>query len=75
VREDVAGPFRTRFGGGIVRQGKLDLWRSAEVALNEAGVTRVDRFDLCTSCRPDQFFSHRRDGKLRGVQGVLARVV
>jgi len=74
VREDVAGPFRARFGEGIVELGKLDLWRSAEVALNEAGVTRVDRFDLCTSCRSEQFFSHRRDGKLRGVQGVLARV-
>jgi YfiH family protein len=74
VRDDVADPFRARFGGGIVREGKLDLWRSAEAALREAGVTRVDRFDLCTSCRPEQFFSHRRDGKLRGVQGVLARV-
>jgi YfiH family protein len=74
VREDVAAPFRARFGAGIVQHGKLDLWRSAEAALNEAGVTHVDRFDLCTSCRPEQFFSHRRDGKLRGVQGVLARV-
>ena len=74
VREDVADPFRSRFGAGIVQQGKLDLRRSAEAALNEAGVTRVDRFDLCTSCRADLFFSHRRDGKSRGVQGVLARV-
>ena len=74
VRDDVADPFRARFGGAIVQQGKLDLWRSAEAALNEAGVMRVDRFDLCTSCRPEQFFSHRRDGKPRGVQGVLARV-
>src|SRR4029079_2228872 len=74
VRDDVADPFRARFGAGIVRDGKLDLWRSAEVALREAGVSRVDRFDLCTACRGDLFFSHRRDGKPRGVQGVLARV-
>ncbi len=74
VREDVAGPFRARFGAGIVQDGTLDLWRSAEVALHEAGVSRVDRFDLCTSCRADLFFSHRRDGKPRGVQGVVARV-
>jgi YfiH family protein len=74
VREDVADPFRTRFGATIVQQGKLDLWRSAEAALDEAGVTRVDRFDLCTACQPERFFSHRRDGKPRGVQGVLARV-
>jgi YfiH family protein len=74
VRRDVADPFRARFGAAVVQAGKLDLWRAAEAALNEAGVTRVDRFDLCTSCRGELFFSHRRDGKPRGVQGVLARV-
>ena len=74
VREDVADPFRARFGAGIVQGGRLDLWRGAEAALRDAGVARVDRFDLCTACRPEQFFSHRRDGKPRGVQGVLARV-
>ncbi len=74
VRDDVADPFRARFGSGIVKDGKLDLWRSAEAALHDAGVTHVDRFDLCTACRPELFFSHRRDGKPRGVQGVLARV-
>jgi copper oxidase (laccase) domain-containing protein len=74
VRDDVAEPFRVRFGRGIVRDGKLDLWTAAETALRDAGVSSVDRFDLCTACRPDLFFSHRRDGKPRGVQGVLARV-
>jgi polyphenol oxidase len=74
VREDVADPFRARFGADIVRRRKLDLWRAAEVALRDAGVSRVDRFDLCTACRAELFFSHRRDGKPRGVQGVLARV-
>jgi len=74
VRDDVGDPFRARFGEDIVRERKLDLWRAAEHALRDAGVTHVDRFDLCTSCRADLFFSHRRDGKPRGVQGVLARV-
>ena len=74
VRDDVADPFRARFGHDIVRDGKLDLWRAAEHALHDAGVTDIDRFDMCTSCRGDLFFSHRRDGKPRGVQGVLARV-
>jgi YfiH family protein len=74
VREDVADPFRARFGADIVRHRKLDLRRAAEVALRDAGVSRVDRFDLCTACRAELFFSHRRDGKPRGVQGVLARV-
>jgi len=74
VQDDVADPYRARFGGEVVRDGKLDLWRAAETALHDAGVPQVDRFDLCTACRPDLFFSHRRDGKPRGVQGVLARV-
>ena len=34
----------------------------------------IERVDLCTSCNPDRFFSHRRTGKPRGVQGVIARV-
>ena len=37
-------------------------------------VVRIERFDLCTSCNPELFFSHRRTGKPRGVQGVIARV-
>jgi YfiH family protein len=74
VRDDVADPFRARFGGEIVSGGRLDLWRAAEEALREAGVARVERVDLCTACHPDLFFTHRRDGKPRGVQGVLARV-
>jgi purine-nucleoside/S-methyl-5'-thioadenosine phosphorylase / adenosine deaminase len=74
VREDVAGPFRARFGDAVVRDGRLDLWRAAELALIEAGVKDVERTDLCTACHPELFFSHRRDGKPRGVQGVLARV-
>jgi YfiH family protein len=74
VRDDVAEPFRARFGREIVSDGRLDLWRAAGETLHEAGVAQVERFDICTSCHPELFFSHRRDGKPRGVQGVLARV-
>jgi YfiH family protein len=74
VRDDVGDPFRARFGATIVSRGRLDLWRATEEALRERGVARVERLDLCTACNPATFFSHRRDGKPRGVQGVLARV-
>jgi YfiH family protein len=74
VGEEVAAPYRERYGEGIMRGRKLDLWQAAERELREAGVTRIERFDLCTACNPELFFSHRRDGKPRGVQGVLARV-
>ena len=74
VGDDVAQPYRDRFGEEIVADGKLDLWRAAELALSEAGVTSVYRVDECTICNPERFFSHRRDGKPRGVQGVVAVV-
>jgi YfiH family protein len=74
VGEEVATPYRSRFGVGIMHGRKLDLWQAAERVLRHAGVEWVERFDLCTACNPELFFSHRRDGKPRGVQGVLARV-
>jgi YfiH family protein len=74
VREDVAAPYRAAFGAEVVRDGRLDMWSAAERALSEAGCSRVERTDLCTSCRPELFFSHRRDGARTGRQGVLAAV-
>jgi YfiH family protein len=74
VGEEVAEPYRQRFGAKIMFGRKLDLPSAAEQALHEAGVDRVERFDLCTACNPELFFSHRRDGKPRGVQGVLAQI-
>ena len=74
VGEEVAGPFRKRFGADVVRDRHLDLWTSAERALREAGVERIDRFDRCTACDPETFFSHRRDAGRTGRQGVIAYV-
>jgi YfiH family protein len=74
VGEEVAAPFRERFGDDVVRESRLDLWTSAERALRAAGVERVDRFDRCTACEPETFFSHRRDRGNTGRQGVIAYV-
>jgi purine-nucleoside/S-methyl-5'-thioadenosine phosphorylase / adenosine deaminase len=74
VGEEVASPFRERFGGDVVQAGRLDLWTSAERALRAAGVEHVDRFDRCTACEPETFFSHRRDAGRTGRQGVIAYV-
>jgi YfiH family protein len=74
VGEEVAAPFRERFGDDVVRSGRLDLWTSAERALRAAGVQQVDRFDRCTACEPETFFSHRRDAGRTGRQGVIAYV-
>jgi YfiH family protein len=59
------------FDDDLTVSGKLDLWRAAERALHAAGVERVERVDLCTRDHPQLFFSHRRDGRARGVQGVI----
>ena len=74
VGEEVAEPFREAFGSDVVRDGRLDLWTSAERALRAAGVEHVDRSDLCTSCHGERFFSHRRDHGRTGRQGVIAYV-
>jgi polyphenol oxidase len=69
------GPEVSRlFGDDLTVDRKLDLWRAAERALRDAGVARVDRVDLCTRDHPELFFSHRRDGLARGVQGVIGAV-
>jgi polyphenol oxidase len=75
VGEEVAAPFREAFGEDVAHDGRLDLWTSAERALRAAGVERVERCNLCTSCDGNRFFSHRRDHGRTGRQGVIAYVV
>jgi polyphenol oxidase len=74
VGEEVAQPFRARFGAEVLHGTKLDLYAAVEKALTAAGCARVERVELCTSCHPDLFFSHRRDGGATGRQGVVAHV-
>jgi YfiH family protein len=74
VGEDIAADYRARFGPGVIHGRNLDLWTAAERVLHEAGVTAVDRLDVCTACDADRFFSHRRDGPVTGRQGVIGYV-
>jgi YfiH family protein len=74
VGEEVGEPFRSRFGTAVLNDKKLDLYAATEQALASAGCPRVERVELCTSCHPDLFFSHRRDGPATGRQGVIALV-
>jgi YfiH family protein len=62
------------FDDDLTANGKLDLWAAADRALRAAGVERVERVDLCTRDHPELFFSHRRDGRARGVQGVIGAI-
>jgi YfiH family protein len=54
--------------------GMLDLRAVVGARLRAAGVERVEHVDLCTYCRDDLFFSHRRDDGVTGRQcGIVWR--
>jgi YfiH family protein len=59
---------------GVADGRMLDLRLVAQHKLEEAGVESIEHVDLCTSCNPELFFSHRRDGGVTGRQcGIVAR--
>jgi YfiH family protein len=74
VGRDVAESFTARYGPRLMRGRNLDLWEAAERALRRAGCANVHRFDLCTKCNADLFFSERRTGRPRGTHGVIGLV-
>jgi YfiH family protein len=70
VGEEVLAEFADLEG---VADGRmLDLRMVVRRKLEAAGVAQIEDLDLCTSCRPDLFFSHRRDNGVTGRQGGLA---
>jgi purine-nucleoside/S-methyl-5'-thioadenosine phosphorylase / adenosine deaminase len=56
---------------GVAAGRMLDLRAVAEAKLRAAGVERIEHVDLCTYCREDMFFSHRRDHGVTGRQSGL----
>jgi YfiH family protein len=71
---DVGPEVAARYDADLTHDGRLDLWTAAERALRRAGVEQVERVDLCTRDHAELFFSHRRDGFARGVQGVIGAI-
>jgi copper oxidase (laccase) domain-containing protein len=49
----------------------LDLWAANERALRESGVAQIEVAEMCTACRTDEFYSHRRERGRTGRFGVL----
>ncbi|MDX6605466.1 MAG: purine-nucleoside/S-methyl-5-thioadenosine phosphorylase / adenosine deaminase [Solirubrobacterales bacterium] len=69
VGDEVLSEFEDLDG---VAQGRmLDLTAVATALLGAAGVTAVESAGLCTSCNPELFYSHRRDGERTGRQAGL----
>ena len=70
VGTEVLSAFE-RLGDGVADGHMLDLPEVARRLLREAGVERVELSGLCTSCKPELFFSHRRDAGRTGRQAGL----
>jgi polyphenol oxidase len=59
-------------GEGIAEGRNLDLREVARRKLALGLVTEVEVSELCTSCNPELFYSHRRDGARTGRQAGVA---
>jgi YfiH family protein len=70
VGKEVLAAFEP-LGEGVAAGSKLDLAEVTRRLLRRAGVAEVEVSGLCTSCEPELFFSHRRDGERTGRQAGL----
>jgi YfiH family protein len=70
VGEEVLAEFEDL--DGVASGRMLDLRIVVRRKLEAAGVALIEDVDLCTSCRADLFFSHRRDRGVTGRQGGIA---
>lgn len=81
VSEDVADEFIKEFSGHadeiLINKGngkyQLDLWKTNEIVLIEAGVKKenIAVTNICTCCNPDLLFSHRASKGKRGNLGAF----
>ena len=69
----VGGEVLERFADldGVATGRMLDLPEVARRKLRAAGVARIESAQQCTSCEPQLFYSHRRDGERSGRQAGL----
>ncbi len=80
VGADLAEAFARRFGPRVVSQppgggAHLDLVAANAIALQEEGLGHVELAGLCTACRVDEFFSHRREAGHTGRLGAVVALV
>lgn len=66
VSEELAGKFADRFGSEVVSGRNISLPGAIRTDLGEQGVEEVYDSGLCTGCRPDLFYSHRKEGPITG---------
>ncbi len=66
VSEEIAGQFAGKFGREVVDGRMLSLAGAIQADLREVGVTEIHDLGLCTGCRTDLFYSHRKEGPKTG---------
>ena len=66
VSGELAREFAREFGTEVVSGRSLSLPAAIRKDLERAGVEEVHDLGLCTGCRPDLFYSHRKQGPLTG---------
>jgi YfiH family protein len=66
VSEELAGEFVREFGTSVGSGRHLSLPAAIRADLEREGVEEVHDLGLCTGCRPDLFYSHRKQGPLTG---------
>jgi YfiH family protein len=75
IGEEVRDAFEARgHGASLVNGRRLDLADAIRRELERAGIEPESIWEsaLCTSCHPELFFSHRRDGGVTGRQAGIA---
>jgi purine-nucleoside/S-methyl-5'-thioadenosine phosphorylase / adenosine deaminase len=70
VGDEVLAAFEP-LGPDVAEGWMLSLRQAAGRLLQRAGVESVEVSEECTSCQPELFFSHRRDGERTGRQAGL----
>jgi hypothetical protein len=78
THDDVPDALRSAFGGGVEEfirpvgeKWTVDLKAVNAWRLTQAGVPAVDICQTCTACHTDLYWSHRRVGDRRGLQGAV----
>jgi len=77
VVELVRGAF-SNWSSYLFRKGAsfhFDLWEANKRQLEEEGVKRIEISGICTSCRSEEFFSHRAEGGRTGRFAVVVGLV
>lgn len=66
VSGELAASFSERFGAAVVNGRQLSLPEAIGADLDESGVGEIYDLGLCTGCRGNLFFSHRKHGPATG---------